>query len=59
MEQNRMGKKYTLGKIERLKSRKVIEQLFSQGKKFTVSLFRIYYLHNELSTIAIRHRGKQ
>jgi ribonuclease P protein component len=45
-----MEKQFTLGKIERLKSRKLIEQLFSQGKKITVSPFRVYYLHNESST---------
>lgn len=36
-------KQFTLGKTERLKSRKQIEQLFKEGKTFTVSLLRIYY----------------
>ncbi|HRE51799.1 MAG TPA: ribonuclease P protein component [Flavitalea sp.] len=35
---------FTLGKKERLKSRKLIEQLFKEGKTFTVFPFRIYYL---------------
>ena len=39
-----MAKKFTLGKNERLKSRKQIEQLFSEGKKFTVTPFRVFYL---------------
>lgn len=39
-----MAKKFTLGKKERLKSRKLIEQLFSEGKNFVVSPFRIHYL---------------
>ncbi len=39
-----MAKQFTLGKNERLKSRKQIEQLFSEGKKFTVTPFRIFYL---------------
>ena len=39
-----MAKQYTLGKNERLKSRKQIELLFSAGKKFVVTPFRIFYL---------------
>lgn len=37
-------KKYTLGKEERLKSRKLIDQLFKSGKGFSVFPFRVYYL---------------
>jgi ribonuclease P protein component len=39
-----VSKQFTLGKNERLKSRKSIEQLFGEGKKFVVSPFRIHYL---------------
>ncbi len=39
-----MTRQFTLGKSERLKSRKQIEQLFSEGKNFPLSPFRIYYL---------------
>ena len=39
-----MAKQFTLGKTERLKSRKQIEQLFSEGKKISVGSFRIFYL---------------
>ena len=39
-----MAKQFTLGKNERLKSRKQIEQLFSEGKKISVTPFRIFYL---------------
>ena len=39
-----MSKKFTLGKTERLKSRKIIDQLFSEGKAFTQSPFRVHYL---------------
>jgi len=42
-----MTKKLTLGKNERLKSRKLIEQLFSEGKKFAINPFRIFYVFNE------------
>lgn len=39
-----MSKQFTLGKQERLKSRKIIEQLFSEGKSFTINPFKLYYL---------------
>ena len=39
-----MSKQFTLGKEERLKSRKQIDQLFTMGKKFTLGPFRITYL---------------
>ena len=39
-----VAKQFTLGKNERLKSRKQIDQLFSEGKKFSVTPFRIFYL---------------
>ena len=35
--------RYTLGKTERLKSRKAIEQLFKGGKSFSLFPFRILY----------------
>ena len=41
-----MSKQFTLGKEERLKSRKQIEQLFDKGKSFVVSPFRIYFIVN-------------
>ena len=37
-------KQFTLGKDERLKSRKQIEKLFAEGKSFVVNPFRIYFL---------------
>ena len=40
-----MAEKLTLGKKERLKSRKLIEQLFSEGNKFGITPFRIFYLY--------------
>ncbi len=36
--------RYTLGKNERLKSRKAIEQLFKVGKSFSVFPFRVVYV---------------
>jgi ribonuclease P protein component len=39
-----VSKQFTLGKKERLKSRKLIEQLFSEGKGFVVAPFKVYYL---------------
>ena len=45
-----MGREFTLGKNERLKQRKFIEQLFKEGRNFSVFPFRVYYLFlNELS----------
>ena len=41
-------KQLTLGKNERLKSRKQIERLFAEGKSFVVNPFRIYFLFNEI-----------
>lgn len=43
-----MSKQFTLGKNERLKSRKQIEQLFAEGKSFVVNPFRVYYIVNGL-----------
>ena len=37
-------KQFTLGKEERLKSRKQIEKLFAEGKSFVVNPFRVYFL---------------
>jgi ribonuclease P protein component len=45
-----VSKQFTLGKNERLKSRKSIEQLFSEGKNFAVNPFRVYYLFLPLTT---------
>lgn len=45
-----MSKQFTLGKNERLKSRKSIEQLFSEGKNFAINPFRVYYLFLPLTT---------
>jgi ribonuclease P protein component len=39
-----MAMRFTLGKNERLKSRKQIEQLFREGRKFSVTPFRIVFL---------------
>ena len=43
-----MSKQLTLGKNERLKSRKQIEKLFAEGKSFVVNPYRVYYLMNEM-----------
>ncbi|MBK6937293.1 MAG: ribonuclease P protein component [Chitinophagaceae bacterium] len=42
-----MKKKLTLGKNERLKSRKVLEMLFRQGRRFSLPHFRVLYLPAE------------
>lgn len=42
-----MAKQYTLGKKERLKSRKQIEQLFEGGQRFMIPPFRVFYSFHE------------
>ena len=37
-------KQFTLGKNERLKSRKLIEELFSKGERFGLFPYRVFYL---------------
>jgi ribonuclease P protein component len=38
-----VAKQFTLGRSERLKSRKSIDQLFSEGQRFTQTPFRVFY----------------
>ena len=47
------SQRYTLGKTERLKSRKLIEQVFKQGKAFSIFPFRVIYLLKVLDTNAV------
>lgn len=49
-----MKKQFTLGKNERLKSRKLIEQVFGEGKKFTMASFRVHYLFGAGGTFPLR-----
>jgi ribonuclease P protein component len=42
--------RYTLGKNQKLKSRKAIEQIFTKGKSFSVFPFRILYLEAPASS---------
>jgi ribonuclease P protein component len=44
--------RYTLGKEERLKSRKSIELLFKTGKSFSVFPFRVLYMLDEKQSLA-------
>ena len=43
--------RYTLGKKDKLKSRKGIEQLFTKGKSFSVFPFRLLYLQTSASSL--------
>jgi ribonuclease P protein component len=49
-----MAKQFTFGKNERLKSRKLIEQLFKEGRSFGVLPFRVYYLLNRSANSPIQ-----
>ncbi len=42
-----MEKRYTLGKKERLKSKKCIEQLFLEGKSFFCAPVRVVFIKND------------
>ncbi len=44
VQKETMAKQFTLGKQERLKSRKLIEDLFSKGQRMSVFPYRIFYL---------------
>lgn len=46
-----MRKQFTLGKNERLKSRKQIDKLFSEGKSFIINPFKVYYKVDEMLNI--------
>jgi len=39
-----MPRQFTIGKEERLKSRKLIERIFETGKKFSEGSFRVFYV---------------
>ena len=58
-----MSKQFTLGKNERLKSRKAIEQLFSEGKSFVISPYRVHYFIKKeearLPDLPVRQAGRQ
>jgi ribonuclease P protein component len=41
-----VAKQFTLGKKERLKSRTLIELVFTKGKKISLPGFRVHYLNN-------------
>ena len=42
-KQSIVSKQFTLGKSERLKSRKQIDHLFNDGQRFNLSFFRVFY----------------
>jgi ribonuclease P protein component len=42
-----MAKRFGLGKEQRVKSRKVIEELFNGGKSFSSGSIRVHYLFTE------------
>jgi ribonuclease P protein component len=50
-----MTKQFTLGKQERLKSRKLIEELFSKGQRISVFPYRVFYLFQQKDGAAINN----
>jgi ribonuclease P protein component len=49
-----VAKQFTLGKEERLKSRKQTELLFSEGKRFTITPFRFHYSFNKAEKASLQ-----
>jgi ribonuclease P protein component len=49
-----MIKQFTLGRQERLKSRKLIEELFGKGLRISVFPYRVYYLFQQKDVSAIQ-----
>jgi ribonuclease P protein component len=49
-----MTKQFTLGKQERLKSRKLIEELFSKGQRISVFPYRVFYLFQQKDSVHIK-----
>ncbi len=50
-----LSRQYTLGKHERLKSRKKIEALFSGGHRFTIAPFHVYYrVHKDAMPLSLQ-----
>lgn len=48
-----MAKQFTLGKKERLKSRKAIEQLFKEGNRFNTGPCRIFFIETSMPGISM------
>ena len=49
-------KQFTLGKQERLKSRKLIEELFTRGERISVFPYRVFYLFQKNDTTAVKNK---
>jgi ribonuclease P protein component len=47
-----LSKQFTLGKKERLKSRKKIDLLFKQGQRMNVTPLRVFYLINKADELS-------
>ena len=54
-----VAKQFTLGKNERLKSRKQIEQLFKSGQRFVCPPFRIFYTFQNDQQAPVNSSGEQ
>ena len=49
-------RQFTLGKNERLKSRKLTEALFSKGQRITVYPYRVFYLFQKNENAGIKNK---
>jgi ribonuclease P protein component len=46
-----ISRKFTLGKTERLKSRKLIEQVFNEGRSFSIFPYKIFYFFSPVRIV--------
>jgi len=51
-----MTKQFTFGSNERLKSRKLIEQLFSKGKRMGLFPYRVFYLLEKEGNLPVKSK---
>jgi len=49
-------KQFTLGKSERLKSRKLTEELFSHGQRITVFPYRVFYMFQKSENLIVKSK---
>jgi len=55
VQKESMMKQFTLGKQERLKSRKLIEELFSKGQRISVFPYRVFYQFQQKDGASIKN----
>lgn len=49
-----MSREFTLGKKERIKHRKFVEQIFREGQRFSVFPFRVFYILDDEIPVSLQ-----